>query len=150
MFIGIGISIHGALSAGESLPPDETAPILSDPSASETGATTAIASVTTDEGNGDLYVVITQSATPPTAQQVYDGEDHEGNPADFAGSTEVTGVGVIGPVGIVGLDPETTYYAHFMHEDAAGNRSEVVSSASFETDAASTGAGEWATNWFWR
>ena len=38
-----------------------------------------------------------------------------------------------------GLMPGTAYYVHFMHRDAAGNRSTPVTSSSFTTS-----AGTWA------
>lgn len=115
---------------------DVTAPTLSGPTTQADSDTTGSGSVTTDEGNGTLYFVVTTSVTAPTALQVHDGEDHLGNAATDSGSQAVSATGpqaISG--GFIGLSASTTYYAHFMHEDAAANRSAVVSSASFTTDA---------------
>lgn len=111
---------------------DETAPVLTDPSASATSASSASASVTTDEGNGSLYGVVTGSATAPSQVQIKAGQDHTGSAADWAGSAAVfaTGIRSLTPTG---LTAATTYYFHAMHEDATGNQSAALSSASFAT-----------------
>jgi hypothetical protein len=113
---------------------DAAAPVLSSPTAAATSATTANLSVTTDEGNGTLYVVGTASATAPTAAQVKLGQDHTGAAADAAGSTAVAAAGVLtGSAG--GLTPSSTRYIHFMQEDAGGNQSAVVSSTAINLHA---------------
>lgn len=112
---------------------DQTAPTLSSPSAAETGDTTASLSVSTDEANGTLYWVVTQSATSPSAAQVKAGQDHTGSAADDSGSQAVTATGTQN-AGASGLAEQTTYYAHLMHEDAATNQSSVASSSSFTTE----------------
>ena len=113
---------------------DVTAPVLTRPSAVQTGETTADLAVFTDEVGGTLFAVLTASATAPTPQQVEDGQDHTG----------ATVISISQPVNSLGeqaipatsLTAETGYYAHFMHKDAAGNRSDVVSAAQFTTAAA--------------
>lgn len=116
---------------------DVTAPTLSSPTAVETSDTTADLGVDTNEGNGTLYWVVTQSSTGPSAAQVKAGQDHTGSAADDSGSQAVSGTGTQAiSGGATGLTAETTYYAHFMHEDAATNQSDVETSASFETDPA--------------
>jgi hypothetical protein len=114
---------------------DVTAPTLTSPTASATGQTTASGSVSTDEDNGTLSAVVTTSATAPSAAQVAAGQDHTGAAAADSASQAVsaTGVQTISG-GFTGLTASTTYYAHYMHEDAATNRSTVASSSSFTTD----------------
>ena len=118
---------------------DETAPTLSSPVGTKTGQTTADGGVTTDEGNGTLYMVTTQSATQPSAAQIAAGTDEADVAADFDDSLAVSAAGVK-TFSITGLTANTTYYNHYVHVDAAGNASTVVSSASFTTDAASSSA----------
>ena len=115
--------------------PDTTAPILSLASGTATGTTTADGDVTTDEANGTLYWVVTQSATTPSVAQVQAGQDHTGAAADASGSQAVSATGNQ-DVSATGLTAATTYYFHFQHQDAAANDSTVLSSASFATDAA--------------
>lgn len=109
---------------------DSTAPTLSSPTGTETGATTADGSVSTNEGNGTLYAVVTTSATPPSAADIRDGT---GAVYDTIQAVSATGVQ---NVSATGLSAETTYYWHFLHDDAAANPSNIVSSAGFTTDAA--------------
>lgn len=126
---------------------DTTAPVLSGASASGTGYTTGSASVSTNEGNGTLYIVVTASATAPSAAQIKAGDDHTDADALFADDASVSSAGAQDAFSITGLAHTTTYYAHFMHEDAEGNQSDVVTAA-FETDAATVPAafevGDWS------
>lgn len=113
---------------------DTTAPVLFSPACSATSATTASGSVSTDEGNGTLYAVITTSSTAPSVAQIQAGQNHLGAAASWAGSQVVSSTGskTISPTG---LTHSTTYWAHFQHRDAASNDSAVVTSASFTTPA---------------
>lgn len=115
--------------------PDAIAPVLILPTGVGTGTTTATLGVTTGEGNGTLYWVVTTSATKPTAAQIKAGQSHSGAAAADDGSLIITTAGAK-TAGATGLADNTAYYAHFMHEDAEGNQSTVVSSASFATDVA--------------
>lgn len=124
-------------SVYEDSTPDVTAPVLSSPTGAATGPTTAQGQVTTDESNGTLYWVVTQSATQPSVAQIQAGQDHTGSAADASSSQSVTATGVQ-TVNAGGLVAETTYYFHFQQEDAATNDSNRVSSTSFDTDAASS------------
>lgn len=110
------------------------APVLSNPTGTATGAETADLSVSTDVPDGIINWVVTQSATAPTKQQVDDGQNHLGDPADAfgAGAVIATGQQNFEPDVLVG---STEYWAHFMHESAALVQSDVASSASFTTDA---------------
>lgn len=117
---------------------DVTAPTLSSPTDTSTGSSTGSGSVSTDEGNGTLYWVVTTSATSPSAAQVKAGNDHTGSAAVDSGNQAVSGTGVQNVSGgFTGLTESTTYYAHYMHEDAATNQSSVSSADGFTTDAAS-------------
>lgn len=132
---------HSAPSGGGTWSNTETvtlaAPTLSSPVATKTGNTTASGSVSTTSGNGTLYAVITTSSTGPTKAQVKAGQDHTGAAAADAVSQAVSVSGsqsISG--GFTGLTGGTTYYAHYMHEDAGANQSTVATSSSFTTDAA--------------
>lgn len=101
---------------------DTTAPTLTSPAATATGSTTASGSVSTDEGNGTLYYLASTNATE-TATTVK------------AGSSQAVSATGTQSVSFTGLTASTTYYAHYLHRDAAGNDSAVASSASFTTAA---------------
>lgn len=115
---------------------DTTAPVLTTATQTVTGSSSATIGATTDEGNGTLYAVATVSGTPPSAAQVEAGQDNGGSAATWAGNVAVSSTGAK-TIGATGLAASTAYYGHLMHKDAAGNRSNVVSSAQFTTDAAS-------------
>ena len=114
----LGFSIKANAGGG-----DVTAPVLSSPTGTQTGSTTGSGTVSTDEGNGTLYYWATTNATETAA-------DVKTNGATQA----VSGTGGQG-VTFSGLSPSTTYYAHYVHRDAAGNDSTRVSSAGFTTTA---------------
>ena len=116
---------------------DTTAPILTSPVGTQTGQTTATIGATTDEGNGTLYGVVTVSGTPPSAAQVKLGQDNTGAAATFAGNVAVSSTGAK-TINATGLTSATAYFAHLMHEDAATNQSNVISSAQFTTASSDT------------
>jgi hypothetical protein len=116
---------------------DTTPPVLTSATGTQTGSTTANGGVTTDEGNGTLYGVVSTSPTPPTAAQVRAGQMHTGAAAAYATNGVVSSPGAK-VTSATGLTPSTTYYWHFTHRDAALNDSAVASSAGFTTAAAST------------
>ena len=113
----LSIAINGAA--------DTTAPILSSPTGTKTGSTTASGTVSTDEGNGTLYFIATTNATETAA-------------TIKAGSSQAVSATGTQNVSFTGLTASTTYYAHYVHDDAASNESNVVNSTSFTTDAASS------------
>jgi hypothetical protein len=117
---------------------DETAPTLSNPVDDNAGSTDAALTVDTDEANGTLYWVISTSASAPSAAQVKAGQMHTGAAAADSGSQAVSGTGTQTITGESGLTASTTYYAHFMHEDASSNQSTVASGDGFTTDAAAS------------
>ena len=115
-------------------PADVTPPVLSSPTSAATGATTGSGTVTTDEGNGTLFAVVTTSATTPSATQMRAGQDHTGAAAAFAvgsGSGQAVSATGVQNVAATGLVDGTTYYWHFLHDDAAANASNLVSSSAF-------------------
>ena len=114
---------------------DTTAPILSSATASSSGATTGSLGVTTDEGNGTLYVVVTTSATQPSVAQIKAGQNNSGTSAAYSSSQSISSTGTK-TFSATGLTTGTAYYAHFVHTDAAANDSNRASSSSF-TPAAS-------------
>ena len=115
---------------------DVTAPTLSSPFDASASATTGTGSVSTNEGNGTLYFVVSTSATPPSAAQVKAGQMHTGAAATDSGSQAVSGTGVQSITGgFTGLTASTTYYAHYMHEDTSANQSSVSSGDGFTTAA---------------
>jgi hypothetical protein len=101
---------------------DTTAPVLTSPGASASGTTGATGSVVTDEGNGTLYWLASASASA-TATAVKAGQ-----------SQAVSSVGVQN-VEVSGLLAGASYYLHFLHQDAAGNESDVATSPQFTTNA---------------
>jgi len=111
-------------------PSDTTAPSLSSPLGVVSGATTATGYVDTNEANGTLYWVVTQSATPPSVAQVQAGQNHLGAAADDSGNQAVTTTGTQ-TVSSTGLTTGVTYYFHFQQQDTATNDSTVVTSAGF-------------------
>jgi hypothetical protein len=117
--------------------PDTTAPTLSSPVGAG-GTLVCDGSVSTNEGNGTLYVVATASATGPTATQVEAGQDHTGSAALRVVSQAVSATGT--QTVASGSVTAGTRYLHFMHKDAAGNQSAVVSSASFVVSAGGGGS----------
>lgn len=101
-------------------PADTTAPNLSNPTASANGANAGNGSVTTNEANGTLYYLVS-TATSATTAQVKAGSS---KPVTATGAQSASASG---------LQAATTYRFHFLHRDAAGNDSSVVSSAPFTT-----------------
>ena len=116
-YVGSAID-QGAFEFGT----DVVAPVLSLPTASETGATTAAGTATTDEAKGILHYLATENATE-TAATIKAGS-----------SQSVIGTGVQN-VSFTGLTAETTYYAHYVQDDPSSNESNVVNSTSFTTEA---------------
>lgn len=98
---------------------DVVAPILSLASALATGATTATGQVSTDE-TGTLYFYASENASE-TAGTI-----------KAESSQAVTATGLQN-VSFTGLTENTTYYAHFVQDDASSNESNVLTSASFTT-----------------
>lgn len=105
-------------------------PLLTLPTDEATGATSADMSVTTDTGSGDMYYVITQSATTPTHTQIVNGQDHTGAAADDQGDS--ISDGGLQSFSTSALVASTQYYTHFAQ---TGSPNAVpVSADGFVTD----------------
>lgn len=120
---------------------DTTSPVLSLPSATATSITLMDISVTTDETPGTLYYVVTASSTAPTGVQVKAGQDHTGAAGLNNGSYAVSTTGAQSYTGVT-YATGTGRYIYFMHEDLAGNKSNVVSSGPFGLNNTITYLGE--------
>lgn len=107
--------------------PDTTAPVLSSPTAAVNGAYAATGTVSTDESGGTLYFIATTNSTE-TAATIKESISNQ--PVVSAGTQNIS---------VSGLTPETTYYIHYTQVDGATNTSNVVSSTSFTTEAATSG-----------
>ena len=114
---------------------DTTPPTLSNPTLSAVSQTAMTAAVDTDEANGTLYCVISTSAAKPSPQQIQAGQNSTGAAAAWAGNAAVSAAGTI-TLNATGLAANTQYYAHFQHQDAAGNDSAVATSAAATTQSA--------------
>jgi len=111
---------------------DEDAPILTDPDVTPTNAgNSADVSVTTDEGNGTLRLVVTDSATAPSAGQIKAGQDHTGAAALRAREKVVTAAGV--QTFSLAVPFGTERYFHLLHTDAADNDSAVATAGPMDT-----------------
>lgn len=109
------------IGAMEYVSADDTAPVLTDATATATGPTTATVTFTTDEANGSAFVLLDANATATEA-------------AILAGlSQTVTATGVQ-TINASALSAATSYYAHVLHRDAAGNVSNILHSLQFTTD----------------
>ncbi len=73
--------------------------------------------ITTDEAGGTLYVLVSDSPTPPGAE-IDDGSIAGAlakREAFIAAGAQAISVGE--RVTTTGLNPQTTYYAHLVHSD---------------------------------
>ena len=107
------------------------APVLSNPLGSP-GATSANLSVSTNQGTGTLYWVVSTNSTKPSAAQVQAGQDASGAAGAASGSQAVTASG--GQSATATLPTDTTYYAYFVHINSGSTASAVAASPSFATN----------------
>jgi hypothetical protein len=96
---------------------------ISLPGASATAATTATGSIVTTAATGTMYSLVTTNV-----------EELGGAVINSGTQTTVTTAG-IQTILVTGLTAATTYYMHFIHQNATGVFSTVVSSTSFTTPA---------------
>jgi len=104
--------------------------VLSSPTATPHALPIFAGTVSTDQGSGTLYWVVTTSATPPSAAQVKAGENHLGAPANSSGNQAVSGTGAQSVSGSSGLVGNTTYYTYYVQNNANGD-SNVAASGSW-------------------
>lgn len=117
--IGLSLSIGGGYGAGGEIPPDTTAPTLTSPTGTATGAEMADLSVSTNEAGGTLYWYVSESATPPSAADL-----KAGTGAVDAGNQAVTATGAQS-FDMTGT-AATTYKIAAVHQDRSGNASNVL------------------------
>lgn len=101
---------------------------LSAPTGTETGATTATGSVTTNVGSGTLYAGVFPTATTPTEAEI-----KAGTGATYATSDTTPTVGV-NNFSATGLTTATAYKWHFVQETVGAVDSNIATSAEFTTD----------------
>ncbi len=110
------------------LPFDGVSPTLTNPT-SEGDTTGLLCKTDTNEATGILFTVATDTATQPTPEQVEAGQDHLGATANDSVFGAVTSTGSQSLV-MSNVTVGTTQHVHFMHKDASGNYSLVVTAAS--------------------
>lgn len=114
---------------------DVTAPVLSNPTRTEVSDLRWDGGVDTDEGNGTLYWIISETvATFPSVAQMKAGQDSTGSAAADSGNQTVSASGTQSVAANGGLTEDTIHYYFFLHTDTAGNDSNIVRATSFTTD----------------
>lgn len=108
---------------------DTTAPILSSPTGTQTGATTADGSVTSDEAQGTLYAGVWPTASTPSAADI-----RAGTGAIYHTSTG-SPLAAVNNFAATGLTASTAYKWHFLQDDDFANASNGSTSAEFTTAA---------------
>lgn len=105
-----------------SQPVDTTPPVLSFANGTATGPTTASGLVSTSEAGGMLFALVSENEV-------------ESSTSVKAGAQQSVSTVGLQLVTVGGLTPSTQYRIHFLHQDASGNDSAVLSSAYFTTQA---------------
>lgn len=119
-----------AILAASFLPDDAIAPSVTDVGAVVRSNALAVISATTNEATGTMYLVTTNSATPPTKLQVRTGLNEAGTAAVFAGSQAIGSTGVK-TFNATGHTAQATHYGYVVHRDGAGNDSDVMPTGAF-------------------
>jgi hypothetical protein len=109
----------------------DVAATLTSPTAASTGTTTATLGITTNNGAGSLYWILTTASATPSAVEVNAGYYDANNAAAKAGSVAVSSTGAK-TINVTGLTTATTYFAYLI-QNVAGTRSSVSSLGSFTT-----------------
>lgn len=123
----LGTTANLSVTMTVSTPADTTPPVLSASSASQTGPTTATIGVTTNEAGGTLYFFVSTSSSPPSAANLKSGSG-----SVTSGSLAISSTGAK-TRNLTQLSASTQYYAHWLHRDAAGNDSTILSGPGFTT-----------------
>lgn len=98
----------------------EAVPVLTLPTAAETGTTTAEGTVTTDVAAGTLYYYTSENAV------------EDGTTIKASGESQAVSAAGLQNVSITGLQPNTSYYVHYI-QTTSGD-SNIVVSAQFTTE----------------
>ena len=123
--------LASAASTALSVTIDTAAPTLSSPTGAQDGTTSSQAdiSVSTNDGTGTMWWIISTSATPPSVAQIQAGQDSTGSAAAKSGSAAVSASGVQSFT--ASSMTNGTYFSYFQQRDVAGNDSAVSASASW-------------------
>ena len=115
-----------------SQPSHPNPPVLS--AAGSTGLTTTNVTtlVTSDPGDGTLYVIVSTVSTQPTSDQIIAGTDATGAAAFNNNGTPAVGVNALG---LSGLTAGTAYFEWFVQQDSYAQLSNIVG-GTFSTSAA--------------
>ncbi|NQZ78369.1 MAG: hypothetical protein HRT61_20010, partial [Ekhidna sp.] len=110
---------------------DNTAPLLSGLSVTGISDNGVDLDINMNE-EGTLYYVVTESASPPSAEQIKLGQDENSDAAARSDNFNIVASNTYN-FGIGSLNPSTTYHIYWVAEDAALNESNVVTT-SFTTE----------------
>lgn len=130
-FIRIGRSFFAR--PGVTTMPNMAAPVLSAATDAQAGTISGLGSVSTDDGSGTLYWVLTDSPVTPTPAEILAGQDHMASPAPKSGSQAVSTSGAQPEIAVSGLVAGNTYHFHFAQENSSGSLSAALSSDGFTT-----------------
>lgn len=119
-----------AILGASFLPDDAIAPLVTDVGAVVRSNALAVISATTNDNTGTMFLVTTNSATPPTKLQVRTGLNEAGAAAVFAGNQAIGSTGVK-TFNATGHTAQATHYGYVVHRDGAGNDSDVMPTGAF-------------------
>lgn len=105
---------------------DVTAPVLFAQSVFQASSTSGTPKVTTNEGNGTLYMVCVANGDTPSVAQIKAGQNSSGTAAINAQNIAVSSTGEKSFSTVTGLTTSTPYDFWFVHTDAASNNSNAV------------------------
>ena len=120
-------STSGGDGGGGGADPDVTAPTLTLATGVATGATTATIGVTTNDGSasaGYIYGEARTSSTPADADELIDGT---GTYSARAFTNLANSGAGIKTFDLTGLSESVPLYAHWVQQDAFGNKSKIES-----------------------
>lgn len=123
-------SLASAFGAALSITIDTVAPVLSSPSATETGSTSASLSVATDTTSGTMAWFFDTTATAPADATAFATRRAA---APVSSSADAVSASPFSANVLAGLTASTTYYAYFLQTDVAGNVSNIAAAASITT-----------------
>lgn len=115
----------------EAYPTGPEAAVLSSPSVISIGATGATLRVTSDTADGEIRAVVTASATPPSAAQIWAGNDHTGTAA-LATDAEASPAASTNDLVFTGLTPGATGLYAYAVQQVDSEFSNVVSAGPFD------------------